>query len=161
MQIRRVVTGHSKEGKSTVVSDEIVDSIKLMKGLELFQLWGADEIPVIPDDGSMPDYYEIMPPPGGFRFGISSIQPATESVPKDVDIEEAFKEMDGKVPIHTTDSIDCAYVISGEIYLLLDDKEVLLKEGDTYIQNGTRHGWLNKSDKPCKMLFCCIGTKRK
>lgn len=144
MQIRRVATGHSKEGKSTVVSDEIVDSIKLATGLELFRLWGADEIPVMPDDGSMPNHYEIMPPPGGFRFGISSI-----------------KEMDGKVPIHTTDSIDCAYVISGEIYLLLDDKEVLLKEGDTYIQNGTRHGWLNKSDKPCKMLFCCIGTKRK
>jgi quercetin dioxygenase-like cupin family protein len=63
--------------------------------------------------------------------------------------------------MHTSDTIDFGYVISGSIWLELDDgvqKE--LHAEDTFVQNGTRHAWRNKSSEPCKILVVVIGAHR-
>jgi quercetin dioxygenase-like cupin family protein len=63
--------------------------------------------------------------------------------------------------MHTTNTIDFEYVISGEVSLELDDvKEVHLKPGDTVVQNGTRHAWRNRGSEPCQKVVCLIGTFR-
>jgi quercetin dioxygenase-like cupin family protein len=63
--------------------------------------------------------------------------------------------------MHTTDTIDFEYVISGEVWLELDDgKEVHLRPGDTVVQNGTRHAWRNKGSEPCRMAVCMVGARR-
>jgi quercetin dioxygenase-like cupin family protein len=89
-------------------------------------------------------------------------------------MELALAEVEHKLPglashleadspgMHTTDSIDFEYVLSGEVWLELDDgKEVHLRSGDTVVQNGTRHAWRNKSTEPCRLLFCLIGAHRR
>jgi hypothetical protein len=44
--------------------------------------------------------------------------------------------------MHTTDTVDFDVIVSGEVFLELDDgSEVLLKAGDCVVQNGTRHAW--------------------
>ena len=45
MKIRRVVTGHTPDGKATVASDTEVDAITIgmLPGTEFYRLWGADE----------------------------------------------------------------------------------------------------------------------
>jgi quercetin dioxygenase-like cupin family protein len=63
--------------------------------------------------------------------------------------------------MHTSDSIDFGYVISGSIWLELDDGSMKeLHAGDAYVQNGTRHAWRNRSSEPCSILVALIGTKR-
>ena len=63
--------------------------------------------------------------------------------------------------MHTTDSIDYAVLITGELYLELDDGvSTKLMPGDVAIQNGTRHAWRNKSDRPAAMLFVLVGARR-
>ena len=63
--------------------------------------------------------------------------------------------------MHTTDTIDFKYVISGEVWLELDDGvEVHLKAGDTLVQNGTRHAWPNKGSEPCRMVGFVVGAHR-
>jgi len=63
--------------------------------------------------------------------------------------------------MHTTDTVDFDVVLSGEIYLELDDgSEVLLKAGDCVIQNGTRHAWQNRSAKDCISAVALIGADR-
>ena len=63
---------------------------------------------------------------------------------------------------HTSPTIDFEYIVSGEVWLELDDgKEVLLKPGDTVVQNGTRHAWRNKAKEPCVMLLCNTGATLK
>ena len=63
--------------------------------------------------------------------------------------------------MHTTDTIDFEYIISGEVWLELDDgKEVKIQAGDTVVQNGTRHAWHNKVSEPCRMVACLIGAQR-
>ena len=61
---------------------------------------------------------------------------------------------------HTTDTVDVGYVLEGEIDLELDDGLVVhMKSGDVYVQNGTRHGWHNRSDRDCVMLVALIGAQ--
>ena len=49
-------------------------------------------------------------------------------------------------------------VLSGEIWLELDDGEIHLRPGDCVVQNGTRHAWRNRSGAPCSMAIVLIGA---
>jgi quercetin dioxygenase-like cupin family protein len=63
--------------------------------------------------------------------------------------------------MHTTDTVDFEVVLSGEIVLELDDgAEVVLKPGDTVVQNGTRHAWRNRGDVPAVIAAGLIGAHR-
>ncbi len=61
MQVRRVVTGHSSDGKATLASDSKVAAItaEISPGWEFHRLWGADETSVFPNDGSSP-FFSIL-----------------------------------------------------------------------------------------------------
>ena len=58
--------------------------------------------------------------------------------------------------MHRTETVDYAVCLSGKIYLVLDDSEVLIKAGDTVVQRGTNHAWSNRSDQPCHMMFVLV-----
>jgi len=63
--------------------------------------------------------------------------------------------------MHTTDTVDYDVVLSGEVWLELDDgAEVHLKPGDCVVQNGTRHAWHNKTDQPCTLAVVLVGARR-
>ena len=172
--MRRVVTGHTPDGKSTIASDTELDVISIAPILEFYKIWGADEAPTFPDDGSPPAYSMYFPPVGGFRYVIFTLPPESVVQPEkgglDLLLDELEKEMPGAIKyqekdspgMHTTDTIDFEYIISGDVWLELDDgKEVHLQAGDTVIQNGTRHAWHNKGSEPCSMVICLIGAHRK
>ena len=175
MNIRRVVTGRATEGRSVFVSDTEVQPITLalLPGSEIHRLWGSDVPVQLPSDGSPPPMNQYFPPLGGFRFGLFTIGPDAVSPSPDLDIPTALAEIQQKVPglvevmeldhpgMHTSDTIDYAIVISGEVWLELDDgQEVHLKPGDAVIQNGTRHAWRNKSSQPCVLAATLIGARR-
>jgi mannose-6-phosphate isomerase-like protein (cupin superfamily) len=172
MNIRRVVTGHDKSGKSVFVSDAPVAPamVELMPQAEFHMLWGADATPQFPDDGSMPNWHTYFPPIGGFRFGIFTVPPGVAgSEMSAVNVEEALADLETKLPgmlqymdatdpgMHTTDTIDFEVVLEGSVVLELDDgAEVTLNPGDTVVQNGTRHRWRNPGDTPARLaLFIC------
>ncbi|GLZ11714.1 hypothetical protein Acsp04_19490 [Actinomadura sp. NBRC 104425] len=48
-------------------------------------------------------------------------------------------------------------MLSGEIWAVLDETQVLMKAGDVLVQRGTAHAWSNRSDSPCLMTFVLIG----
>ena len=52
--------------------------------------------------------------------------------------------------------MDYGIVIEGEITLVLDDSEVLLRPGSVVVQRGTNHAWANRSGQPCRMLFVLV-----
>ena len=176
IRVRRVVTGHKPDGKATVVSDTEIEPITLdmLPGAEIHRLWGADATPVFPDDGSPRPAQNYFPPVGSFRFGLFTVSPQSVELPKDFDRQQGIKEMEEKLPgsvahmeadspgMHTTDTIDFEYVISGEVWLELDNgKEVCLRPGDTVVQNGTRHAWRNKGSEPCRFVVCLVGAQRR
>ena len=169
--MRRVVTGHTPDGKAVLVSDTEVEPVLPSLGISV--LWGADEAPTFPDDGSARPYTTYFPPVGGFRFGTFTVQPQSSLQASNQDMMKIVKELNETFPdalkygekdhpgMHTTDTIDFEYIISGEVWLELDDgKEVHLKAGDTVVQNGTRHAWRNRGSEPCSMVVCMIGAHR-
>lgn len=173
MGVRRVVTGHDDNGKAVFASDEEVDAITvdMAPGLELFRIWGGDERPRFPGDGSAPGGPTYFPPRDGFRFGIFTVPPDSTRMVEDIDVDAALAEMETKLPgmaahmepdapgMHTTATVDDEYVVSGHCVLELDDGATReLGPGDTVIQNGTRHAWRNPFDETCMMVVALVGA---
>jgi mannose-6-phosphate isomerase-like protein (cupin superfamily) len=174
VNIRRVVTGQTAEGKSIVVSDDEIPPITatLLGDGGFYPMWGSDEPVKLPHDGTAPATAGWFPPVGGHRFAVIAFGPEGP-LPPDVDMGEAVSELAAKVPglvevlepddplMHTTDTIDFGFVVSGEIWLELDDgAETLLRPGDCVVQNGTRHAWHNRSSEPCVMVASMVGAAR-
>lgn len=172
MDVRRVVTGHDAGGKAVFVSDEPVASIvpTLLPGNEFHRLWGGDEAPHFPDEGSRPNDVTYFPGVGGYRFGFFTIPPdGGAGAPPGLDLGEALAELEDKLPglaghmeidnpgMHTTATIDFEVVLSGTVTLELDDgAKVTVGPGDTVVQNGTRHRWSNAGTEPAVLaVFIC------
>jgi uncharacterized cupin superfamily protein len=174
MKMRRVSTGHNALGRAIVVSDSEVepDTIAAMRGSEFHKLWGADSPQCFPDDGSQPVAPAYFPPLGGYRFGMFTLMPQSASQPEG-DPRTHINEFKARLPglaahmehngqgMHTSDTVDFEYIVSGEVWLELDDgASILLHAGDTVVQNGTRHVWRNKSDEPCQVVTFMVGVTR-
>jgi mannose-6-phosphate isomerase-like protein (cupin superfamily) len=168
-----VVTGHDKNGKAIFVTDVQVEpiTVSLVPGVEFHRLWGGEDAPTFPDNGSMPAYTTYFPPVGGFRFWFFSLPPQGRRTSEDATMPDpaALVELEAKLPglaqylepdapgMHTTPTIDFEVILSGEIVLELDDgASVTLRAGDTIVQNGTRHRWRNDTDVPAVIaVFIC------
>lgn len=175
MDIRCVVTGQTTAGKSVFVRDGTVApvTLALLPGFEFHRLWGSESVVQLPSNGTAPPHPGYFPPNTGFRFGFFTIPPETESERAPAALAAAFGELREKLPgmaevlepqnpgMHTTDTVDFDVVISGEVYLELDDgSEVLLRTGDCVVQNGTRHAWRNRSTASCVIAVTLVGAER-
>jgi quercetin dioxygenase-like cupin family protein len=141
---RRVVTGHDAEGRAVVVRDEVVDNLTQRRpGHRSFVLWGTEEVPadtnVVADIS--PQAVSSRSNESGTVFRIAEYAPGVASAR------------------HQTDSVDYAVVLSGEIDMVLDDEQVVtLRRGDTLIQRGTAHDWVNNGSEPCVIAFCLVAA---
>ena len=175
MKIRRVTTGHSAQGKAVVISDTEVEghTFALLPGAAFHRLWGADRLPEFPDAGCPPAYTDYFPPLGGFRFATFTVAPQGGLPLSPTDRQALMTEIQTRLPglaehmernspgMHTTSTIDFEYIVSGEVWLELDDgASVRLHAGDTVVQNGTRHAWRNRSSEPCHIVVFMLGVPR-
>jgi len=173
--IRRVVTGHDKNGKAVVLSDELAPSVKtnpLRPGHRSTDIWKTSAAPV-PIAAVEPDPTlgprQIHPAPRGTIIRIAEILPESDEL-RNLSPEGAravFAAMGneaastfgrgGRHPMmHRTQTVDYAVVLEGELTMLLDDEDVVLKAGDVVIQRGTNHAWSNRSGKPVRILYVLI-----
>ena len=178
-KIRRVVTGHTPEGKSVFVGDGTAPRVVVIPGIKdssITAVWATDHgMTALPgSDDPTPAMTTFVPYPGGTRFLITVFPPLGSGVEPDTDMAVVAQEMLTKLPglaqamepenpgMHTTETVDYDIIISGELSLELDDgKEVQLKPGDIVIQNGTRHRWRNTGKKLCVMYSVLVGAPRR
>ncbi|CAK7230177.1 hypothetical protein SCUCBS95973_007484 [Sporothrix curviconia] len=144
---RLVVTAHDKNGTSVFASD---------KKVGLFRPFGPESssfavfdtrasVPVNNQQAVAEDVKQGLPrcPPGGVLFSITNVKPG------------------GQAPMHRTESIDYAVVVSGEIVLSLDSgEETTLKAGDYLVQGGANHAWGNRGTETCRILFVMVGADK-
>jgi len=141
LQIRRVVTGHSAEGRAKVEIDENVNNvISNRPGASSSVIWATKGFPVNNDGFSDPTSGSFKTTvEGGTVFRVVRYEPGV--TPRN----------------HRTDSIDYAVVISGAIEMELDDGVVVkLKAGDVLVQRGTIHNWVNRGTEDCIIAFVLI-----
>ncbi len=173
MGVRRVVTGHDQNGKAIVVSDADASNIKRPShrpGVAIHNIWVVESSPAPINGPEETTDREIglLPPQNGSVFRVIEFPPEKDWIDS-VDREAAkaaWESLDaghvGDIEepphplMHKTDTVDYAICLEGEIFLVLDDSEVLIKTGDTVIQRGTNHAWSNRSDAVCKIMFVLI-----
>ena len=178
MIVRRIVTGH-EGGKAVVISDERTPrshDFVHMPGMSTALVWSTAPAPKLPHDGRdhIDDDSTWIPPRGETRLMVVAFPPDSAAMAPGFDGAAVGKESGETFPdiaatiepnnpgMHTTETVDYAIVLDGEVWLELDDgKQVHLKPNDVVIQNGTRHAWRNKGTKPAKMAFVLIGAARK
>jgi len=144
LQIRRVVTGHSADGRAKVEIDEIANNvISNRPGASSCVVWSTKGFPV--DNDGFQD-----PTSGAFKTTVEGGS-----------VFRIVRYAPGVSPRnHRTDSIDYAVVISGAIEMELDNKVVVrLKAGDVLVQRGTIHNWVNRGTEPCVIAFVLISSK--
>ncbi|MFT4265169.1 MAG: cupin domain-containing protein [Nocardioides sp.] len=147
---RRVVTGHSADGVSVVLSDGPVPVSRELPddGVHFHEIWNTAGAPALitavePDEPTQRTL-AVPPPERGTKIRINEFAPG-------------FLDDRGlQSPVHRTASIDYGVVLAGEITLVLDDSEVTLRAGDIVVQRGTDHAWANRGDTPARVLFVLV-----
>ena len=167
---RRVVTGHSPDGKAIFVSDEEIYPVSVSRYPGLYSVWAGDHAPTFPDGGERQPTVDYWPPVGGYRFLLTSIAPSDESGERaladtdDLDLlmPGLSDVMEQDVPgMHTSDTVDLEVVLSGEVTLELDGGVTkTMYAGDAIVQNGTRHRWHNHGTEPARMVIILLGAHR-
>jgi len=144
LQIRRVVTGHTADGRAKVEVDEIAKNvISNRPGASSSVIWSTKGFPVDND---------------GFHDPTSALFKTTV---ENGTVFRVVRYQPGVAPRnHRTDSIDYAIVISGAIEMELDDGVVVkLKAGDVLVQRGTMHNWVNRGSEDCVIAFVLISAR--
>ncbi|MFC6308125.1 cupin domain-containing protein [Paraburkholderia dipogonis] len=139
------------------------------------QIWTTPLSPVLPAGNADPTEGQIglLPPAGGTSLLIVTFPPDRTMSTPGFDPVAAGEECVARMPdlartfepeypgMHRTDTVDYAIVLSGEIWLEVDDgNETLLCPNDVVVQQGTRHAWRNKSDTPSTVAFFMVGACR-
>jgi mannose-6-phosphate isomerase-like protein (cupin superfamily) len=170
-KIRRVVTGHDETGKSVFIIDGDATAVKemdSMPGLALTDLWQTNGAPAgntgNADAADRPVVLE--PPANGTIFRLVEFPPDSAWRGK-ADAADAFDSIGaGHAPVagsddpmmHRTSTVDYLIVVKGEIWAILDDSEVCLKQGDMMVQRGTNHSWSVRTDEPCLLAAILVNA---
>ncbi|WP_316831490.1 cupin domain-containing protein [Pedobacter aquatilis] len=155
-KIPRVVITGEQNGQSKIISDgQAKNVVEHIPGLVISDVWATTEMPA--SLTQMPEIENTAfpnTPENGTYFRYVSIPP-------DNTLQVEGNRTGKRHPLfHQTDTLDYIIIASGEIYLVLDDSETLLKAGDIVIQRGTGHAWSNRSDVPCIQLAVLIDASK-
>ena len=123
--LRRVVTGHDRQGKSIIALDDKPEAAVLGAAQDrraLIEVWATISKEAVVDPSA--SEFRVVDMPAGSR-----------------------REM------HRTDTVDYAIVLAGEVHLVLEQEETKLGAGDVVVQRGTYHAWHNRCDRGARMAF--------
>lgn len=169
--VRRIVTGHNAQGRSVFIADGPAPDAypaAATPAMMISLLWRTTTSPASfeGNEDMAPEGLRIPTAPqqrGGTVFRIADIPPdsqlgnTADMARHGVNVTDAGRK---RHPMfHQTDTVDYAIVLDGEIWAMMDDDEVLMKQGDVLIQRGTGHAWSNRSDRPCRMVFVLVDAE--
>lgn len=146
-KIRRIVTTHDADGKAIIGMDSQIESNPGVKdkNVQSSVLWATSQMPVDMSGNADPAASKLglNPAPNGSILRMLELPPGAPAL------------------MHRTNTIDYVLLMEGECDMILDDgKEVHMNQGDIMIQQGTWHGWANRSSKTCRIAFVLIDAKK-
>lgn len=133
---RRVVTGLDGEGRSAVLIDGPVSEDSAVGGM----IWRSDSVPAdnsgTTDAARAFDFATIHD--GSSNFLLVRIPP------------------DAPPYMHATDTLDYTVVVSGEVVLILEDGETVLRAGDFLVDRGVLHAMRNDTDETATLAVVTL-----
>ena len=161
---RRVVTIDRTAGKGSLVSDTASPDVRTdpaRPGFACSRIWVTDSMPakIVYETLHLP--HVLKPPKNGSVFNVLTFPPDASWKGKvgAAEVAAFYKAMgasdastyreDARHPyMQKMRTLDFCVVTEGEIVLVLDTHEVVLKAGDVVVQRGTQHAWSNRSNRP-------------
>lgn len=151
--IPRVVVTGVKNNKSFISEDKIATNVCMENnGFCISDIWQTSKMPVnlekeFPIENKL--FPSVINNGTYFRYVV---------IPPDRDLDNLnHNNNDAVHPLmHKTQSLDYIVILSGEVYLMTESDETLLKAGDIVIQRSTQHAWSNRSDEPCIQIAILI-----
>ena len=174
--VRRVVTGHDASGRAIIQEDGAVPRVQRIggeRGPLFHEVWNTQATPAPIDaaSGEPPEAgIRLAPPKNGTRIRVLYIPPdypgLAATTPElalahfaEVGAADAASHTGAgsrHAHMHRTETIDYGIVLEGEIVIIMDEGETVVRAGDIVIQRGTNHGWANRTDRNCRIAFILI-----
>lgn len=173
--VRRVVTGVTANGASTILSDALCPHTMGLHGIPTFrltELWKTDTMPVRiteeSDQCGVP--IELEPFENGTTLRFLEFPPDSDWQGA-ADAGHAFSAMGASGTaaldktssrhemMHKTKTVDYIIVLKGEIWAVFEETEICLKAGDVLIQRGTNHAWSVRTKEPCLVIAVLVDGK--
>lgn len=170
--LRRIVTGHTIAGRSTIVADGQPPSDASAPDRYLWTT-GATPTGNLDDADAAVMPLRLEPPIDGSVFRVVEFPPQAAMAglsleQKQAFFRELFAGMDAshcqvdtrRSPgMHKTSTVDYVVVLRGEVTLLLDEAEATLKPGDVVVQRGTNHDWVVRGNEPALLAVVMISAR--
>jgi hypothetical protein len=171
-RVRRVLTGHDADGRSTFLADGLAPNMKEMPsfpGLALTDLWETNGAPAsnAGDGDAAARPVRLEPPRNGTILRVVEFPPDSTR-PQDSDGSAGFKAIgaghtqdrhSADPMMHKTSTVDYIIVLKGEIYAVMETGETLLHAGDVLVQRGTNHSWSVRGTEPCIVAAVLVSAK--
>jgi hypothetical protein len=154
--MRIIVTGVSDDGETVVVSDKPAQEygpVTAAFDSSFVHIFGSDGIIALPSDGASVRYGPgFFPASEGFRFWLFTVPALCDVPPAQPGADDA--------PMAYADTVEWVIVLSGRIDHILPGGRILsLATGDSIVQIGAKHRWVNRDDEACTMAVAAIGAK--
>ncbi len=141
---RRVVTGIDPAGRSVVLYDGEASNSRVLNGTRITRLWEASGLPV-----ELPLRGDAGATAGNaYRAGFRGTSFYVAELPGGARAPT--------IPMHRNVTLDYMAILCGRVVLAVEDRELELRAGDTIVQGGPRHTWINRWQEPCVLLFVVV-----
>lgn len=170
---KRVVTGHDDRGRAIIVESGAPPQAfasRTLPGTVFHEIWKTHATPAPIDNGPDPTRQplQLPPPPRGSAVRVVDIPPdrIQDTLPAELmaahflemgaaHVGEAGRDARHRF-MHRTETVDYGIVVSGKVWLVLDEGEIELAPGDVVVQRGTHHAWSNRTEDMARMVFVLL-----
>ena len=149
-RLRRVVTSEDSSDRPVVIADGEPGNVVELNGTRISRLWESSGVPVqlpLLEGAGLSAGNAYRSGFEGTSFYIAEI-PGGNRAPS--------------IPMHNNMTLDYMAILAGKVAFLLPDREIVLRAGDTLVQGGNYHTWVNRWNETCLLLFVVVsGNKQK
>lgn len=146
--LRRVVTSEDAHGRGLVLADGEPQNSFEMNGTRITRLWESPAVPA-----SLPATADLGATAGNaYREGFAGTGFYVAEIPGGL--------AEAEIPMHRQDTLDYMAVLTGRVVLRIEDRDIELAAGDTVVQAGNLHTWINRWREPCRLLFVVVAGRR-
>lgn len=143
-RLRRVVTSEDSSGRPVVIADGEPGNVVELNGTRISRLWESSGLPArlpLVTDAGVSAGNAYRPGFAGTSFYVAEI-PGGKRAPA--------------IPMHRNTTLDYMAILAGKIAFVLPDREIVLQAGDTLVQGGNHHTWVNRWSETCLLLFVVV-----
>jgi mannose-6-phosphate isomerase-like protein (cupin superfamily) len=135
------------------------------------EVWRADRLPADLDEAGPLSAVSVAPAAeGGLVVRVCTFPPDTDMDEQtrreyESSVATSYAAADGGshtgMALHRTDTVDVLTVVRGELTLITETAQTVLRQGDSVVQRGTAHAWSNRTSEVVVVVAIMMAARKK